>query len=130
LVGVPTLDAVAYQHRHSASRLLAVVEAGRGQSYAGVYRSTSRGIVLSGNLEVLSTAELVALAAAHGKVLVCGEVSRDTMEALADLPGVRLASPADSLRRPAYLAELGAARLAARGADDAAALQPLYLKRG
>jgi len=39
-----------------------------------------------------------------------------------------LASPAASLRRAGYLAELGWARLAAGQTDDPATLTPIYLQ--
>jgi tRNA A37 threonylcarbamoyladenosine modification protein TsaB len=39
----------------------------------------------------------------------------------------RLASPSQSLRRPAVLAELAWQRLAEGKADDAAALSPIYV---
>lgn len=130
---------------------VAVLQAGRGRFAAGFYR---RGVVVSpsgrpliterqnwtheGN-EIL-TAEALAerccgLAAdgAAGEVLICGEISqkdRITLEhRLESLAAgkVRLASPAYSLRRPSFLAELAWMRWQAGDCDDPATLIPLYL---
>jgi len=151
LVGVPTLDAVAYQHRAVSGALVALVDAGRGQVYAGTYRSAPRSLTRHGDFQVLSDAELLSHVAAlgggvgkrhggdtdaggvprtHAVVWVVGEMWPERKAALAALPKVRVASPSSTLRRPAHLAELGYMRFLAQGAPDPAALQPLYLKRG
>lgn len=131
LVGVPTLDAVAHQHRATSGNLVALVDAGRGQVYAGTYRGGSRGQVRRGEYQIFSDDELLAhVAALSGGGWVVGELSPERVRALTALPKVRVASPAGTLRRPAYLAELGYARSLAGAVPDAAALQPLYLKRG
>ena len=130
LVGVPTLDAVAYQHRAASGSLVALIDAGRDQVYAGTYRSSARSLTRRGDFQLLSHAELVAHVAALGSAWVVGEMWPERAAALAALPKVRVASPSATLRRPAHLAELGYMRFLAHGAPDPAALQPLYLKRG
>jgi tRNA A37 threonylcarbamoyladenosine modification protein TsaB len=110
---------------------VALVDAGRGQVYAGTYRSGARGPSQRGEPQVFSEEELAQhVAGLRGNVLVAGELGPERARALAALPRVRVASPATTLRRPAFLAELGYAQLLTSGQSDAAALQPLYLKRG
>ena len=131
LVGVPTLDAVAHQHRAASGNVVALVDAGRGQVYAGTYRGGARGLTRRGEYVVLSEEELVAhVAALGGGTWVVGELLPARAQALASLEKVRVASPAASLRRPAFIAELGYRRFLDGSLPEAAALQPLYLKRG
>ena len=134
LVAVPTLEAVAYQHREAAAALCAVVAAGRGMYHVGAYVRRRGGVVREGDYAVLDAAELAArLTEATRPLLLCGELYPTLIETLrpAGLPSkrVRFASPAAAPRRPAYLAELARARLDGVAPEDAAALQPLYLRR-
>ncbi len=60
--------------------------------------------------------------------LVCGELDEDDRKVLqSHNPGIILASPAQCLRRPAYLAELAWRRWQAGQIDDPATLAPIYL---
>lgn len=134
LVGIPTLDATAYQQRSFSGTILAVVSAGRGLLYAGTYRSTARGLRRSGEFLTLTAEELAETAAQiGGGPLLCGELDPATIDTLlshsATSQSVRLASPAARLRRTAFLGELGLWELASRGPADPAALQPIYLRR-
>jgi tRNA threonylcarbamoyladenosine biosynthesis protein TsaB len=145
VVAVPTLEAVAYQHREAAPRLWAVVDAGRGQVHAATFKRDRGGVVQQGDYAVLTPDELAGrLAGETRPVLVCGELYPLLAEALRPLetpgrggprgsragaPLVRLASPAATLRRPAFLAEIALLRLARGEVGDAAALQPLYHRR-
>ena len=131
LVGVPTLDAVAHQHRAVPGHLVALIDAGRGQVYAGTYRGGARGLVRRGQYQVLSEAELLThVATLKGGAWVVGELWPESARALVGIDKVRIATPAGTLRRPAHLAELGYARFLQGDVPEAAALQPLYLKRG
>ena len=133
LIGIPTLDAAAYQHRHVSGTILAVVSAGRGLLYAGVYRSTARGLRRSGEFLTLTAEELAETASQLGpSPLVCGELEPAVIDSLhgATPATVRLVSPAARLRRTAFLGELGLWELVTRGPADPASLQPIYLRRG
>jgi tRNA threonylcarbamoyladenosine biosynthesis protein TsaB len=59
--------------------------------------------------------------------LLCGELTLKEREILAGHPDIHLASPAQSVRRPAVLAELAWARWQAGDVDDEAMLAPIYL---
>ncbi len=136
LVGVPTLDSAAYQQREARRLVCAVADAGRGQVYAALYRpaaGAARGRLRRvGDYVTLGHEELArALSLAGERVVVCGEVAPELARQIAAATGgrARAAAPAACLRRPAFLAELARWRLAEQGAPDAAALQPLYLRR-
>jgi tRNA threonylcarbamoyladenosine biosynthesis protein TsaB len=60
-------------------------------------------------------------------ILLCGELVTRERQALAAKPEIQLASPAQSVRRPAVLAELAWARWQAGDVDDEATLAPIYL---
>lgn len=128
LVGVPTLDALAYAHAPLRLPTWAVVEAGRGRYCAALYG------IQRGQWQKVSPYRIVKLDAlapdGNHKTLYCGELGRAARDELrakfADL--AILAPSAASLRRPAFLAELGWRRLLADEADEVAALSPIYLQ--
>jgi tRNA threonylcarbamoyladenosine biosynthesis protein TsaB len=60
-------------------------------------------------------------------VVVCGELTPEGRQKLARKPEIHLVSPAQSVRRPAVLAELAWARWQAGDIDDDATLAPIYL---
>jgi tRNA threonylcarbamoyladenosine biosynthesis protein TsaB len=155
LVGVPTLDALAYQQAASGAapaRLIAVVGAGRGQYYAGTYSVVRRQLRREGEFVVLSSDELHAATRRPKRdLLVCGELDdiqegdeaggtgiaglvesvelAEASKKASSGSAVRFASPAAGVRRAAFLAELGRWVFATEGPADAALLQPVYLRR-
>ena len=133
VVAIPTLEAVAYQHRDAAARLCAVVDAGRGQLYVARFERGDRGLPRQrGQVAVLTPDELAGrLAAERRPLLVCGELYPRLIDSLRAQAAPRraLRLPRRALRRPAYLAELALLRLAAGAVGDPAPLQPLYLRR-
>lgn len=128
LVGVPTLDIVAYAMKHSRLPVVAVLSAGRGRLCAARYRLSDGAFAADGPVE-LTTAHALG-ADWEDAVCVCGELSAEERHILQTRLGARveLASPAASLRRAGYLAELGWARLRAGQTGDPATLAPIYLQ--
>jgi tRNA threonylcarbamoyladenosine biosynthesis protein TsaB len=60
--------------------------------------------------------------------MIAGELSAEERQRLARKKvNIKLASPAQCVRRPAVLAELAWARWQAGDVDDAASLAPIYL---
>lgn len=127
LIGVPTLDALAAaQPVQPETTLLAVLRAGRGRLAFCAYRPEAAGWQPGGPIEALTLqgfAEKIG-----GPTLIAGELSDEDRRWLAaNHPQARLASPAQSLRRPSYLAELGWNRWRAGKIDDPAGLAPIYI---
>jgi len=129
LAGVPTLDVVAEPHKEQRLPICALLRAGRGRFAFGHYfryrgRWRRRSAVRIDTLENVCD-EM------EGPALYCGEIdAREAEQILARVGDEAVvASPAGSLRRAAYLAELGWARLAQGSADDPATLSPIYLKQ-
>lgn len=139
LVGVPTLDALMRAQPPHPGPALALLEAGRGRVSVVPYRwqARRRRWEADGPARVFDwhglAAEVAASQAAPGEAALppdptylVGEIDAAGREALRALRGaVLLASPARSLRRAGYLAEVGWERLRA-GADDAGRLAPTY----
>jgi tRNA threonylcarbamoyladenosine biosynthesis protein TsaB len=130
LLGVPTLDVVAYPHRWQPLPLCALVQAGRGRVCWALY-TWRGGHWQHGTQYRLSTVEEVAeaLATMEGDALIAGEMWPSTVATLQQRlgAGARLASPAATLRRAGYLAELAWQRYERGHRDDPASLAPLYL---
>lgn len=128
LVGVPTLDIVAQPHKGQACPIWAVLQAGRGRICAGHYVRRKGRWRRQGDFRLTTLERLCD--EVDGNVLVCGEVANRDAELLQQRlgPEAIIASPAASLRRPAYLAELGWERLSRGDLDDPRTLSPIYLQ--
>lgn len=126
LVGIPTLDILAANQPASKLPLLAAIQAGRGRLAVGWYKSSKQGWQAKGLARVVPVEELVY--EIRTPSIVCGEFTAQDRQRLAkDEVNVKLASPAQSIRRPAVLAELAWARWQSGDVDDEAALAPIYL---
>lgn len=126
LVGVPSLDILAVAQPLMDVPMAAVLRAGRDRLAVGWYRVKSNAWKPSGSLELLSGEALAERI--QQPTLVCGELSAEDRQALGrKRKDVILASPARSLRRPSFLAELAWRRLSAGKVDDPVTLAPIYL---
>jgi tRNA threonylcarbamoyladenosine biosynthesis protein TsaB len=126
IVGIPTLDILAANQPASRLPLLAAIQAGRSRLAVGWYKSSKKGWQARGPARVVSLQELVD--EIHTPSLVCGEFTAEDRGRLAnDKVNVKLISPAQSVRRPAVLAELAWARWQHGDVDDDASLAPIYL---
>jgi tRNA threonylcarbamoyladenosine biosynthesis protein TsaB len=125
LVGVPTLDVLAFPHRHGALPVVPMVRLGRDRYGAAVFRRTTAW-AQAGPLHNLSLEELPGLTDSG---LFCGDVDQAAyallLERLGD--GAAFAVGADNVRRPSALAELAWQRLQAGAVDDITTLEPIYL---
>ena len=128
LIGIPTLDIIAQAMKDSSLPVVAVLAAGRGRLCAAKYRSNKNEMVAEGPAWLTTARELGADWQETRRV--CGELAAEERHDLQRRLGqrVELASPAASLRRAGFLAELGWARLRAGQSDDPAALTPLYIQ--
>lgn len=126
LVGVPTLDFLAAAQSAKELPLIAVLQLGRNRLAVGHYLAHKESWTLQGELSVMQIDELVQ--SIETPTLVCGEFSAVERQALARKRKiVLLASPAHSVRRPSYLAELAWKRWNAGQVDDPIPLAPIYL---
>jgi len=128
-IGVPTLDVLAAGQPLQGTPLVAVLQAGRGRLAVGWYHGEAQGWQADGAAEVLDIEALCRRI--QQPTLVCGELSESERRLLArKYKNVLLASPARSLRRPSFLAELAWQRWLSGRVDDPASLAPIYLHYG
>jgi tRNA threonylcarbamoyladenosine biosynthesis protein TsaB len=125
LIGIPTLDILAQALPAADLPLGVAIRAGRGRFALGWYQSP-------GNVwQAQGEARVVNLEAFTDEVkspsVICGEFTAEERRQLEFNQHVLLTSPAQSIRRPAVLAQLAWARWQKGEADDAASLAPIYL---
>ena len=129
LIGIPTLDSVAAAQPVQGLPLVTVLQAGRGRLAVGRYHCPAGSWEPNGAVEVTDITRLVH--SIQQPTLVAGELKEEERRALArKYKNVHLASPAQALRRPAFLAELAWKRWQSGHTDDPTSLAPLYLHFG
>lgn len=126
LVGIPTLDILAAAQPASKLPLVVAIQAGRGRFAVGGYKSSRNGWQAKADARVVTVEKLID--EIKSPSILCGEFTSEDRQKLAkEKVNIRLASPAQSVRRPAVLAELAWARWQAGHVDDEASLAPIYL---
>lgn len=127
LVGVPTLDALARPHMLQRKPIVAVIQAGRKRICVARYARRQGRWRRQGSYELTTLTSFCERI--EQKTHFCGEIDAEDAEVIRERLGdlASIASPASSLRRAAFVAELGWERLARGDSDDAAALSPIYL---
>jgi tRNA threonylcarbamoyl adenosine modification protein YeaZ len=133
LIGIGTLDIVAYPYADIGLPICVIHDAGRGEIATATYRMSDKG------WQKLIEEHITTLDALcktiDTKTVMCGQFSAFTTnqpeparfiaEHLGDLAVIR----ETTLRRAGFLAELGWQRLERGESDDIATLQPLYMRR-
>jgi len=128
IVGISSLEATAYQYASTGLPVAAIFGAGRGEIATATYRLQRRQWVRLTEERLSTIAKLAG--ETTEKTVFCGDLAGLAVE-IKERLGARavLPSPTTGLRRAAFLAELGLKRLQAGDVDDAATLQPVYLRR-
>lgn len=126
LVGIATLDILAAAQPVTVPEMVAVLQAGRGRLAAAWYKALDHAWQRLSEAEVLTAEDLSHKI--QRPTWVCGELNADDRQRLArKRKNVVLATPAQSLRRPSYLAELAWQRWLTGQVDDPLTLTPTYL---
>lgn len=126
LIGIPSLDIMAAAFTPGDLPLAAVLRAGRGRLAIGWYENDNNAWKLSSKIEVWTSQELCERVTSPA--VVCGELSAAERRMIAEKnPNIQMVSAAQSLRRPAFLAEIGWRRWQANQVDDPVSLSPIYL---
>jgi tRNA threonylcarbamoyladenosine biosynthesis protein TsaB len=122
------LDVVAEPHKAQRLPIWAVLQAGRRRICAGHYDRRRGHWRRQGDYQ-LTTLEALCNQV-EGPVLFCGEIDAEAAGLIHQRLGTDavVATPAATLRRAAYLAELGWERLSRGDADDVRQLSPIYLQ--
>jgi tRNA threonylcarbamoyladenosine biosynthesis protein TsaB len=126
IVGIPTLDVLAAAQPSDDLPMAAVLHAGRGRLAVGWYRYDSGRWKSDHQIQVFSPRDLADMI--KSPTIVCGELSEGERRLFKRKRiNIILATPAQSLRRPSFLAELGWRRWQKGRTDDPATLAPYYL---
>ncbi len=126
VIGIPTLDVVAASVPVQDLRLAAVIQAGRGRIAVGWYHADREGWQAEGPAQVTTVEGLAE--SIRQPTLIVGELTAAERQRLARRrKWIRLASVAQSVRRPAVLAELAWKKYQAGQTADVPSLAPMYL---
>ncbi|HZD16862.1 MAG TPA: tRNA (adenosine(37)-N6)-threonylcarbamoyltransferase complex dimerization subunit type 1 TsaB [Actinomycetota bacterium] len=131
VVGLPSLDVLAFGVRYTDRLIGAVLDARRGEVFFGFYRSVPGGVLREGGYRVGSPEALAAeLQAVREEVLLVGNgaiLYRHELER----SGVRVEFAAAALAHPwaSALVELAAPRFVREETDRLVDVVPLYLRK-
>lgn len=129
LIGVSTFEILSAAQPLVDEQLAVVLQAGRSRLAVGWYKNEDESWVAKPDPELLTAEEFSKKI--RKPTLVCGELDDNLRKVLGrKRKNVRLASPANSLRRPAFLAEIGWARWQAGETSTPTELAPKYLQTG
>jgi tRNA threonylcarbamoyladenosine biosynthesis protein TsaB len=131
IVGITSLDVLAYCVRHTPRRIAAVIDARRGEVFWSLYQPVPGGVMRETEHAVGAVDHLVAeLAALPGEVLCVGNgaiLYRHELEELGSQ--VEFASASDAHPDAAALVELAAPRFLREEFDRPVDIVPLYLRK-
>ena len=131
VVGMASLDVLAYEVRYSRKAICAVLDARRNEVFHSFYRASPGGIQRMTSYQVDRPQRLaVSLAAQPDEVLVVGNgalLYRDMFEVLG--PIAEVATMSYAFPNACSLVELAIPRLYREDFDSLDELKPLYLRR-
>jgi tRNA threonylcarbamoyladenosine biosynthesis protein TsaB len=126
IIGIPSLNVLVAAIPPVDHPLIAVLQAGRGRLASVRYETDGRGWKAVNQPVICDIQGLFKMM--DGLTMVAGELDFEQRHLLSDRrKHILLASPAASLRRPSYLAELAWQRLIAGDVDDPLGLAPIYV---
>jgi tRNA threonylcarbamoyladenosine biosynthesis protein TsaB len=131
IVGMASLDLLAYEVRYSSKAICAVLDARRSEVFYAFYKSSPGGIQRLTRYHVEKPERLaVRIAANPEDVLLVGNGALLYRDVFRDLgPGTEIGSMSHSFPDATSLAELGLARMFREDFDSVFDLTPLYLRR-
>ncbi|MDQ3783588.1 MAG: tRNA (adenosine(37)-N6)-threonylcarbamoyltransferase complex dimerization subunit type 1 TsaB [Actinomycetota bacterium] len=131
IVGMASLDLLAYELRYSPKTICAMLDARRGEVYYALYRTSPGGIQRMSDY-ILAKPEQLALgiAARSDDMLLVGNGALLYREVfVAADAGVEIGTVSDAFPNAVALVELAAARMMRRDFDSLTGLNPMYLRR-
>lgn len=125
LIGIPSLDILAYSQPAASLPLICVLQAGRDKLAACRYTYQDQWIA-QGEAFVLTPQELSE--EIEEETIICGEMDAEDRRVISrKWKKVHLCSPAGSIRRATFLAEMAARKSVQGSFDDPLTLAPIYL---
>jgi tRNA threonylcarbamoyladenosine biosynthesis protein TsaB len=131
IVGITSLDALAFSVRHTHRPIVTVIDGRRGEVFYAIYRALPGGVVRDHDYTVATPDHLCAeLETIPGEMLVVGDgaiLYRDQIEELGSR--VEFASAFRANPEAAALVELAVPRFLREEHDRLHEVEPLYLRR-
>jgi tRNA threonylcarbamoyladenosine biosynthesis protein TsaB len=126
VIGVPSLNVVAFAQPLDERPMIAVLHAGRTRLAYAPYMVQNGAWQPQGEPGVIDPKDLVKTIT--DPTLICGELSEESRSIIGRRwKNAILVSPARSLRRASFLAEIAWKRLSAGDTDDPVSIAPIYL---
>jgi len=131
ILGIPSLDALAYAVRFTHRAIVAVIDGRRGEVFSAIYRPVPGGVMRETDYAVQKPEHLAAeLEALPGEMLAVGDgaiLYQDVLQEIGARIGV--APPAVAHPDAASLVELAAPRFLREEHDRPFEVVPLYLRK-
>jgi tRNA threonylcarbamoyladenosine biosynthesis protein TsaB len=131
ILGVPSLDILAFDVRHARRTIGAAIDARRGEVFACLYDPVPGGVARRGEFMVLSPEQLAAELQATGEdVLLTGNGATLYRQQLEEVGGkVEFASQAGAHPQATALVELALPQFAREEHDPLFEVAPIYLRK-
>jgi tRNA threonylcarbamoyladenosine biosynthesis protein TsaB len=130
MVGVSSLDLLAFEVRWTSKRIVSVVDARRGEVFFAFYRQVPGGVQRLSEMRCGSPEELCSEIQATGEdCLAIGDGALRYQNNLADLTRVDIEDAGLAFPAPAALVQLAHARALREDFVNAWDLQPVYLRK-
>lgn len=130
IVGVSSLDVLAFDVRHSSRSIWAVMDAKRNEIFFARYRQVPGGISRDGDPHLGTVETLIGeLSAAREDSLLVGSGALLNRARLEEAEKVEFSSLAESFPRSSSLVELALPRLFREDFDKIFEVAPLYMRR-
>ena len=131
LVGVSTLQALAYQLPAPGVRVMCLLDAQKGNAYVESYRWENNSLQVVASVQVAKITDIVAACAnMNEQVILLGDAVQKKVAGKLELPAnVSVAPPHIVMPRAACVAMLGQAKMMAGETDNVMDLEPVYIRR-
>ncbi len=131
IVGIPSLDVLAFGVRYTRRLIGAVIDARRGEVFHTLYRGVPGGVMRVGDYGVAPPGHLAAeLEAAREEVLLVGNGAILYRKELEEVGArVEFASPAQAHPQASAMVELAVPRFIREETDRSFEVLPLYLRK-
>jgi tRNA threonylcarbamoyladenosine biosynthesis protein TsaB len=129
MIGVTSLDLLAFPLRHCNRRIVCVIDAGRGEVFHASYRQSPGGVQRLTEPEVATPDELASdLLATNEELLLVGDGALRHRDALEVVTRVELADPGTAYPQASSLVQLAHARALREEFVSPQELSPLYIR--
>jgi tRNA threonylcarbamoyladenosine biosynthesis protein TsaB len=131
MVAVPSLDLIAFAHRHARRAICPVIDARRGEVFTALYRPAPAGVVRLVDYQAMRPDQLAAALEGRGEeVLLCGDGAlayREVFQRQDDR--FHLGGRAQAMPSAGALVELALPRFHREEFSSPLDVTPLYLRR-